>query len=439
MSIAPQIRSLNCTNCGAPLQVRAGGHTLTVVCANCLSLLDARDPALGVLQSFESSQRVRPLIPLGVRGVLRGATWEVIGFQVREIVVESVPYQWSEYLLYSPYKGFRYLTEYDGHWNFVSTLHALPDEVPAGYRHIVRYAGQTYRPFQTSTARTVFVLGEFPWQFRVGEAVYVEDYVAPPLTLSAERTEDEVVWSQGEYIRGDEVWKAFRLQGAPPPARGIYSNQPSPYTGRTKSIWAWFLLMIAALVVMAIVTSISSSNEKVFESQYTYSTVSKGENSFVTPVFELKGRPSNVRIRVETNLENDWAAFGFALINEQTGEGFDLGSEVSYYHGVDSDGSWSEGGRSAGATIPSVPAGRYYLRIEPDMNKEDGAVHSVRYDVSVRRDVPSDSYFWFAGLLLLLPPIFVSMRAAGFEKARWQESSFASDSQTSSDDEEETE
>ena len=28
-------------------------------------------------------------------------------------------YDWYEYLLYNPYNGFRYLTEYQGHWSFI--------------------------------------------------------------------------------------------------------------------------------------------------------------------------------------------------------------------------------------------------------------------------------------------------------------------------------
>ncbi len=31
--------------------------------------------------------------------------------------MEGVAYSWHEYVLFNPYKGFRYLTEYDGHWN----------------------------------------------------------------------------------------------------------------------------------------------------------------------------------------------------------------------------------------------------------------------------------------------------------------------------------
>jgi hypothetical protein len=428
MSTAPQIRSLNCTNCGAPLTIRAGAHTLTVVCPNCLSLLDARDPALAVLQTFQARQRVTPLIPLGTRGQLRGVTWEVIGFQVREIVVEDTPYQWSEYLLYNPFQGFRYLTEYDGHWNFVSTLRALPRAVLGGRTATVEYRGETYRRFQNALARTVYVLGEFPWRFRVGDTVFVDDFIAPPRMLSAERSEDEVVWSLGEYIPGDEIWKGFALPDRCPRARGVYANQPSPYGRSARGIWGVFLLLLVALAAMGFLFSIGMRQEVVHDASYSFSTASRGEASFVTPVFELKGRPSGVEVRIDTDLDNDWAYFNLALINEQSGEGFDFGREVSYYHGVDSDGSWSEGGRSDRVLIPSVPPGRYYLRVEPEMGgpETSPATHAVRYRIRVRRDVPYNAYFWLAGVLLLIPPIFTSLRAAGFEKARWQESSIVS-------------
>ena len=53
--------------------------------------------------------------------------------------------------------------------------------------------------------------------------------------------------------------------------------------------------------------------------------------------FELTGRTSNVEISIRTDLNNNWAYFNFALINEGTGQDFDFGREVSYYR--DSDGS----------------------------------------------------------------------------------------------------
>ena len=58
------IKGLNCPNCGGALQIRGFEHTLTVVCPQCLSVLDAKDPNLQVLQKFEAKARIIPLIPL---------------------------------------------------------------------------------------------------------------------------------------------------------------------------------------------------------------------------------------------------------------------------------------------------------------------------------------------------------------------------------------
>jgi hypothetical protein len=143
----------------------------------------------------------------------------------------------------------------------------------------------------------------------------------------------------------------------------------------------------------------------------------------VTKPFELKGRPSDVEISINTNLSNNWAYFNLALINADTGEAFDFGREVSYYSGRDSDGSWTEGGRTDSVLIPTVPSGNYYLRVEPEM---DPNAVPLDYSLAVRRDVPSLSFLGIAGLLLLIPPAFVSFRSIKFESTRWQESDYAS-------------
>ena len=79
----PNVKSLNCPNCGGTVQVRGMGRALNVVCIQCLSVLDATTPSLRVLQQFQAAERYQPLIPLGTRGKMRGDPYEVIGFQVR--------------------------------------------------------------------------------------------------------------------------------------------------------------------------------------------------------------------------------------------------------------------------------------------------------------------------------------------------------------------
>ena len=212
----PRVKPLACPNCGGAVQIRTFAHALNVVCENCGSVLDATDPGLRILQAFEETVgRRKPKIPLGTRGKWHGQPWEVVGFQTRTIRVEGEAYSWDEYVLFNPYRGFRYLSEYEGHWNDIVTLRALP-KVSHGAKPTASHAGVTYKHFQSAQAETTFVLGEFPWQVRVGDVVTTADYVAPPLMLSSETTEEETTWSRGEYVDGKLLWEAFGLKGSPP-------------------------------------------------------------------------------------------------------------------------------------------------------------------------------------------------------------------------------
>jgi hypothetical protein len=418
----PQVRSFNCPNCGAPVVIRGFATTLSVVCDHCHSVLDAKDPNFAVLQRFQVAQRIQPLIPLGTRGKVRGDVYEVIGFQVRTITVDGTGYSWNEYLLFNPYKGFRYLTEYQGHWNDVTVLRTLPEVNMRAARPTAKLLGETYRHFQSAAARTTYVLGEFPWQVRVGETARCMDFVAPPRMLSCESTDDETVWSLGEYMPGPRVWEAFGLPGRPPSPVGVYENQPSPLGGSVKGIWAACLFFLLSLTLIFLLFTTFARQQEVFHDSYHFDPRAGQETSFVTGIFELKGRASDVEVSTRTDLNNNWAYFNYALINADTGQAFDFGREVSYYYGRDSDGSWTEGGQNDSVLLPSVPSGRYYLRVEPEM---DRGASGVSYGISVRRDVPAASFFAIAFLLLLVPPVFQTFRSIGFEQARWRESDYA--------------
>lgn len=416
----PKPQALNCPNCGAALELRGFAHSLTIACPQCQSVLDAKDPHLQILQKVQARTSSRIRIPLGTRGQIRGAPYEVIGFQERTITVEGVDYSWNEYLLFNPYKGFLYLTEYNGHWNLVRTLRALP-AMQQGKRPVAYLKGERFAHFQTSQARTTYVIGEFPWQVRLGDAAAVMDFVAPPRMLSSERTGAEVTWSLGEYIPGSEIWKMFQLPGKAPYAQGVYANQPSPYQGAIARVWTACAYLLLALFAAAMAIGILSRDEVVFDRQYAVHA--GAARPFVTDVFQLKGRPSNVEVEIHTNLENQWAGFVMALINDETGEAFDFGREVSYYHGRDSDGSWSEGSRDDSVTLSPVPSGRYYLRVEPAV---DDNAPPVNYQLIVKRDVPVSWLYGVALLLLLAPPVVVTIRALRFNHRRWQESDYGS-------------
>ena len=108
--------------------------------------------------------------------------------------------------------------------------------------------------------------------------------------------------------------------------------------------------------------------------------------SFVTPTFELSGRKSNVEVATRTNNDNNWMFFGYSLINADTGQAWDFGREVSYYHGHDSDGDWTEGSPTIGNYSLGALRANTILRVEPEGDPEvaDRAI----YQIVVRRDVP---------------------------------------------------
>jgi hypothetical protein len=388
-------------------------QTETIACGGCGSILDLSDDNLRVLSTFQAKARIEPWmgIPLGARGELLGDTFEAIGFLRRKVNVEGVDYEWSEYLLFNPYKGFRWLSNYNGHWTFIRTLLERPEGL-----HVVTCQGRTFKHFQRAEAEVTYVLGEFFWRVRVGEKAVVDDYVCPPYVLSRETSENEIVWSLGQYVLPEVVRIGFGLKAPLPTPVGVYSCQPEPYASIARPIYRLFGRFLAAAVFVQLLVLFLSRNQLVYRGEFRYAPPS-GEKSFVTDVFDVPGRTSNVVLRTHANLSNSWLYLNLALIDESSGHAYDFGREISYYFGRDSDGSWSEGSPDDEATLSAVPAGRYYLRIEPENGGD-----AVSYSIGVYRDVPRWSFFVLAVLALLSVPAVLFWKQRYFEIQRWAES-----------------
>jgi len=423
------VGALECGHCGAPLVIKAPGQSQSVVCGHCGSIADASDPDVAILQTMAGRERITPTIPLGSSGNWRGARYEVVGFQRRTITVAGVDYSWNEYVLFNPHQGFRYLSEYDGHWNDIAVL----DERPVVGRlpeKGVDLRGRHYRHFQLAWARTAFVLGEFPWVVKVGETVQVSDYISPPFLVSSEGTATDSTWSLGTYVQGEAIWRAFSLEGAPPRPVGIFANQPSPWAGRLLQYWSVFAGLAVLLALVAFLRLITSG-PAVFDARFRFDPSSPNA-AFVTDPFELSGRPSNVEVALDSSLRNNWMHVSLALINEKTGEGLDFDRELEYYFGVEDGSSWSEGSPRNSIALPTVAPGRYYLRVEPDGNPDNRS--PVDYAIRVRRDRPA---WWFYGIglaLLAMPPLAVTLRHASFERRRWAESDYSGEDDEEDDD-----
>ena len=420
----PSPRAFTCANCGASVPLRAIGLTVTVACPTCGAVIDATNENYRIVTTFEKKSKIKPLIPLGTRGKLAGVTWEVIGFMVRTDALGRFP--WREYLLFNPYHGFRWLTEADGHWNFVRMIKVKPE---VGSALMATYDWQNFRLFHRGKAQVSYVLGEFYWRVKVGETVEVEDYVAPPRILSAEKNAQEITWSLGVYIEPEEVREAFGITTPMRKKRGVAPNQRAPLTEIRPKVnrLAWIFIGIVCLLQLS--SCVTSQNREVFRRSYQF--VPGTTPTEVTPPFTLPRRMTNLAVRLEAPVQDFWIAVEGELVNDGTGQVREFSQNVEFYSGRDSEGYWSEGSQASTTYLPAVPAGTYHLNFQVSGAFE---AQPVPYTIEVRRGVTRWPNFLLAIALLSLWPIWLWWKDRNFEIARWSDSDYSPYPSSSDDD-----
>ncbi|TBR21408.1 DUF4178 domain-containing protein [bacterium] len=290
--------------------------------------------------------------------------------------------------------------------------------------------GRTYRHFQTSWPKVTYVLGEFPWQVKVGDEAQTRDFICPPYLLSQETTLSDKTWSHGEYLEPSEVQAGFGLSGELPARRAAAPAQPNPHEESWSFLKVWGSLAAVAAVALFAGLAMRAENTVVFSQDYAVDLSSGTEHAFVTPEFDLPGRPSSVRVDVESNVSNSWAFLRMALIDAETGTAQHFEREVSYYWGTDDGESWSEGSRSDTVYLSRVPPGRYYVHVDPE------ASGSFSFKLRVTRDSPRAFHLFVAVGLLLLPFGWTWARHHVFEVSRWAESDHPMTSSSDDEDDE---
>ena len=445
--VSAKAASLNCPNCGGPIELKNPAGTIRVACPSCGSLL-SRPEGDDSGSKFEVLDRLnavpfQPSIPLGSTGTLLGHPYVVLGAVRKSCVVDGTSYYWTEFLLKEPKsEAYHWLVESNGHWS-----HVVP--VPGGsielMPRLATYQGRRYRLFQKSEATVEAVLGEFYWTVSRGDKTTASDFVAPPRILSKEEDGNETTWSEGTYVEKDEVEKAFSLKTPLAEPEGVGANQPWP-RAEEEPLWrgAWFTLAIAA-ILLYIFFNVRGPKAIVFDKDFPLEGAAPSSTDvnsnpvsadrpaqpepIVTEPFAIP-KSGNLKVTLEAPTDNTWVAVGVSLIDQHTGDVRSFSLHSDYFHGNDGGESWSEGVQSRSVTLSQVPEGSYVLRLDPET--EPGKAPN-RFHLRLRSGVPTFGRLLFALFLLWLGPLALTFSKMRFEGRRWAESDMGEGSGSNED------
>jgi hypothetical protein len=401
---------LECPSCRGSLDLVAPDRSERVGCPYCGALCDVTEGHLQFLQLLDKSRFPDPPLPLGSAGTFEGYKMTVCGYMVRSSSYGGYDYFWSEYLMYHPRVGFRWLLENGGHWSYVEPLNVADCSVAYSS---ASYDGKSYRAFDDTTAVVEYVAGEFYWRVEAGERTRVADYMRPPCALSREQTANEIHWSLSTYVEASELEAKFGVELPKPEPETVPLNMPYAQ----KSVYKVFGALLLAALLFYGYNNTRNTRTEVYREAIAFEPTPGAEAQVVfSEPFSLKGG-RNIEIEAYAPVSNSWAYFQFDLVNKETGRVVSLDLPVEYYYGPD----WSEGSNRERRYLKAQPAGEYMLRTS--LERKDKA-RPMTVQVRLRQGVLRMRYFLFLLGFLALIPLFVFLHHRNFERKRWSESGF---------------
>ena len=321
--------TLTCPSCKHLTTPRGKSLTLALTCEACGKYYTNRKWSKQIIQFNETAI---PALPLGAKGTIENITYEVMGFTVK--YVRKYKYRWREYLLYNPKEGQAYLSEYDGHWNFLKQIPYF--EKPKAQSEFL-YKNTQFRLYQKFHANIVFAKGEFFTDaFSVAEGTHCEEYIAPPYLLSVEHDGISYRWFEGEYKSKEDVIKAFESNKISLPSKiGRGYTQPVIESFTQQTLIQVCVVAFLAVLSIQLYFNGASKEKIVFEHTFYWQDNKSDQKMFVTPSFYLEGASKSLVIKLTAPISNDWFYGEFTLINEDNNAEYDFSKEIEYYSGVE--------------------------------------------------------------------------------------------------------
>ncbi|WP_171181399.1 DUF4178 domain-containing protein [Ruegeria sp. HKCCD8929] len=361
MTRNPELLSINCTCCGAGLDVLGGGRVVVQICPYCGAELDAQDN-YKTLRQFKDLKRPDTPLSIGMMGTLFGVEFTVIGLIEHSEQWGGRVYKWIDHQLYSATHGYAWLTLDAGHLVF-SRRYRGPGwiserQVEISEHPPIAYAGgERFRYFETTSSTITYVEGEFTWHPKFGEQTTTISAMSNAAMLGFSTTGSERETYRSVYVPREAAEAAFGLTLNLKPYR-THPLQPFVEGPNYGFLLVTSLGFAVVCLFMAFFFSARSGQSVLYNHNVAASQLP------VEITIPLRADSQLTRISFTGDVENSWAYLDLELLDPEGAPVFQAGRTIEYYSGRDADGSWREGTARASLKFRPEHSGDYVLALD---------------------------------------------------------------------------
>ncbi|WP_377193886.1 DUF4178 domain-containing protein [Ruegeria meonggei] len=419
-----EVTSINCTSCGAGLDVLGGGRIMVQVCPYCSSELDAQDN-YKVLRRFKDQKRPQSPLSIGMCGKLYGVEFVIIGLVEHTERWAGRSFTWIDHQLYSPTHGYAWLTLENNHLVFTRRYRGsgwisehwveTADHPPS-----VRTTNGTYVYYETTNSTITYVEGEFTWSPRMGERTVTITAMSDTAMLGFSQTGSEREAYRSIYVSRQEAEDGF---GAKLDLKTYRVHPLQPFVAGRNFYFVMLTSLVFAALCLALAAIFTTRSGQDVLRNHTVRTADLP----VEIEIPLKDSNNLTAISLQGDVKNSWVYMDMELVDPNDQPVFEAGRTIERYSGRDSDGNWSEGSPQTRLIFRPEVSGTYTLTLtvpEQGLWRGTGAVGIPEQPFSqLKVDVRSglSSGYWMMLLGGLFGAVFLLQygRKALHRRARW--------------------
>ncbi len=364
MSRSAELKSINCTSCGAGLNVLGGGRVVRHACSYCGAVLDAQEN-YRVLKKYANQERPASPLSIGMSGEINGVAFTIIGTLGVMEKYRGQTWRWTEHQLYSETHGYAWISVEDEHLIFTRKIRKVPTPnwitpqrvETSEKRPFAVLDRKHYKYYETSTSEITYIEGEFNWQVDMGDRSTTVSLLSDASMLGFTENAYEREIEHSVYLPHADTLASFGADPAPKPggAHPLLPYEPHPEEG-----FAGVGLLVSAI------TAAFLSLMFLFESgDRLLGPVNVPVSGLPTELtFEVESTERLSHIRIYSDVSNSWAWFDVAVTGPEDEPLFEAGRAVEYYFGREDGESWSEGSRTSTLMFRPQTTGPHTVSIE---------------------------------------------------------------------------